>query len=215
MTDRTTVAFETAGAAGDERFVREYVLPAMERLPEREWCRDVGFLRYGHAPHRDGGEVRVHLRGDVQTIVDRESDRWEAAVADGLARDWEVVGPEDDSDKFGPKGEELTARLQFLASRMSKHVFEELGDEALAPVDTYPDEGPVPVGWWSLLHFLADQRALSPDEEIDAYVEGVRNRLWALGQWHGADRADERIDDLHDALEDVREKVHAMADDEP
>ncbi|MFC4549066.1 MULTISPECIES: hypothetical protein [Halorussus] len=214
MVERTTVVFETTGEEGDEQFVREYVLPAMERLRERDWCRDVGFLRYGHAPHDDGGEVRVHLRGDVEAIIEHESDRWETLVEDDLACDWKVVGPEDDSDKFGPRGEEMTVRLQFLTSRMSKHVFEEFdADEGLAPVDTYPEEGPVPVGWWSVLHFLADQQALSPDEEIDAYVEGIRNRLWTLGLWYDYDRADERIDDLIESLEEMRGEVDSMTSD--
>lgn len=215
MPVRTTVVFETDGVEADERFVREYVLPAMDRLPERDWCRDVGFLRYGHAPREDGGEVRVHLSGDVERIVESESGRWETLVEKGRIRDWEVVGPEDDSDKFGPNGEEMVARLQFLSSRMSKHVFEEFDpDEDLAPVDTYPEEGPVPVGWWSLLHFLADQQALSPDEEIDAYVEGIRNRLWTLGLAYDYDRADERIDDLVETLEEIREEVDSMTGDE-
>ena len=97
---------------------------------------------------------------------------------------------------------------------MSKHVFEEFdADEELAPVDTYSEEGPVPVGWWSVLHFLADQQALSPDEEIDAYLEGIRNRLWTLGLWYDYDRADERIDDLIDSLEEIRGEVNSMTSD--
>lgn len=45
-----------------------------------------------------------------------------------------MVGPEDDSDKFGPDGEEMIVRLQFLTSHMSKHVFEEFDtDKGLAP----------------------------------------------------------------------------------
>lgn len=209
------MVFETDGPAGDERFVREYVLPAMERLPERGDCDDVGFLRYGHSPQTDRGEVRVHLLGDVDALVAEESDRWETLVEEGLVADWNVAGPEDDRDKFGPEGEELVVRLQFLTSHMSKHVFEEFdADEELAPVDTVPEEGPLPVGWWSVLHFLADQQALSPDEEIDAYVEGVRNRLWTLAAWHGADRAHERIDDLTQTLEGVRDEVDAMTEAE-
>jgi hypothetical protein len=213
--ERTTVSFETDGEAADERFVRRYVLPAMDRLRDADWCLDVGFLRYGHAPDVDGGEVRVHFRGDVDTIRRHESDRWDESVENGLVREWTVVGPEDDSDKFGPRGAALTARLQFLTSRMSKHVFEEFDvDEELAPVDTYPEEGPLPVGWWSVLHFLADQRALSADEEIDAYLEGTRNRLWTLGLREGYDRADERIDDLIESLEDVRDEVASMTADD-
>lgn len=125
-----------------------------------------------------------------------------------------MVGPEDDTDKFGPSGADLVARLQFLASRMSRHVFEEFdADEALAPVDAYPEEGPVPVGWWSLLHFLADQRGLSADEEIAAYTEGIRNRLWTVGLSHGRDRADERIDELVESLEEIRGEVKSMTEE--
>jgi len=213
--DRTTVQFETTGAEADGRLVREYVLPAMERLPEREDCADVGFLRYGHSPAVDGGQVRLYLRGDTEAVVAEEADRWDRLVEDGLAREWTVAGPEDDSDTFGPTGAEVAADLQMLASQMSRHVVDRLDDAEyeLAPVDTVPEEGPVPVGWWSLLHFLADQRALSADEEIDAYAEGVRNRLWTLATVDGADRAHERIDDLVATLESVRDEVDAMTDD--
>ena len=212
MTDRTTVVFETEDAAGDERLVREYVLPAMERLPESDTCEEVGFLRYGHAPEAESGEVRLHLRGDVEAVVENESPRWEALVEDGLARRWVDAGPEDDADTFGERGAETVADLQFLASRMSKAAFEDEDLDDLAPVDTYPDEGSVPVGWWTLLHFLADQRALSADEEIDAYREGVRNRLWAVALSAGEDAANDRIDRLVAELEGVRDEVAEMTD---
>jgi len=193
VTETTTVRFDIAradraeagvdgtdaggdGIAADERLIREYVLPAMERLPEREGCTDVGFLRYGHAPETERGEVRLHLAGDVDALVDTESDRWDELVAEGLATDWEVT-PEDDSETFGPTGAETVAELQFLSSRMAKQVFEAFDEgERLAPVDEHPGEGPVPAGWWTLLHFLADQQAYSADEEIDAYTEGIRRK---------------------------------------
>lgn len=213
MSDRTTVVFETDGADADERLVREYVLPAMDRLPESDTCEKVGFLRYGHAPDAEGGEVRLYLRGDPDAIVENESPRWDAVVEEGLARDWVDDGPEDDTATFGDRGGETVADLQFLASRMSKVALESEATNGLEPVDTYPGEGPVPVGWWTLLHFLADQRALSADEEIDAYVEGVRNRLWTIGLSEGEERANERIDHLLDELEAVRDEVAAMTDD--
>lgn len=213
MADRTTVVFETDGADADERLVREYVLSAMDRLPESDTCEDVGFLRYGHAPDSEGGEVRLYLQGEPEAIVENESPRWDALVEEGLAREWVDDGPEDDTATFGERGGETVAALQFLASRMSKVALESDVVDDLAPVDTYPGEGPVPVGWWTLLHFLADQRALSADEEIDAYVEGIRNRLWSIGLVEGEGRANERIDDLVAELEAVRDEVAAMTDE--
>lgn len=212
MADRTTVRFGTDGADADERFIREYVLPAMERLPKREDCTDVGFLRYGHAPETDGGEVRLHLAGDVDALIEAETDRWDDLVADAIATDW-TEQPEDDSEAFGPAGAETVAELQFLSSRMAKHVFETYdSNERLALVDEHPEEGPVPVGWWTLLHFLADQQAYTADEEIDAYTEGIRNRLWRVGTVEGPEAAHARIDDLQDTLEEVREEVDRMAE---
>lgn len=213
MSDRTTIVFETADEAADERLVREYVLPAMDHLPESDGCEEVGFLRYGHAPASDGGEVRLYLRGDVDAVVANESPRWDALVEDGLARSWVDDGPEDDRDTFGEQGGEAVADLQFVASRMSKVAFEADVTADLAPVDSFPDEGPVPVGWWTLLHFLADQRALSADEEIGAYTEGIRNRLWAIGLSAGAEASNEKIDELVAELEDVRDEVAAMTED--
>lgn len=102
MTDRTTVVFETSGVEGDEQFIREYVLPAMERLRERDWYQDVGYLRYGRGPHNDHGEVRVHLRGDVETIIEHESDRWETLIEDDLAHDWEWLDPRTTATSSDP-----------------------------------------------------------------------------------------------------------------
>lgn len=85
---------------------------------------------------------------------------------------------------------------------MSKIAFEAFDHgEFPAPVDTYPDEGPLPVGWYVLLHFLADQQAQSANEEIDVYTEGIRNRLFALGERYGYDRTSARIDVLIESLE--------------
>jgi hypothetical protein len=121
---------------------------------------------------------------------------------------------ENDSEKFGPHGVALCDRLTFVSSEMSKAAFEEFDyDEFPAAVDTYPDEGPLPVGWYVLLHFLADQQAHSADEEIDAYTEGIRNRLFALGDRYGYDRASARIDDLIDSLEETREQVKTVTKD--
>lgn len=206
------IAFETDGVDGDERLIRAYVMDAIERLPAAGVCEEVGFLRYGHDPTIDGGEVRLHVRGDLDAVVDQERDRWGELIVAGLAEGWERL-EEDDSDGWGPRGETLSRRLTYLSSRMSREVLVEFDPGELpAPVDTYPEEGPLPIGWWTLLHFLADQRALSAEGEIDASMECVRNRLWALAAREGEAAANERIDDLVDDLESVREEAARIAD---
>ena len=113
---------------------------------------------------------------------------------------------------FETDGVEADDRFIHLASRMSAHVYEEFEDSP-APVDSFPDEDAgLPVGWWSLLHFLADQQAYSADDEIDAYAEGVRNRLFALVKYHDFERASDRIADLVADLEETREQCEAFAE---
>lgn len=212
MTGKLIVSFKTADAEADEQFIRSYVLPAMDRLPGLDCCENVGFLRYGHDPQTDHGEVRLHLAGDADAVIAHEQDRWDELAADGLARSWDFV-EEDDEETFGPTGAELSDTLTFLSSSMSKTAFETFDSgEFPAPVDTYPGEGPIPIGWYVLLHFLADQQAQSADEEIDAYVAGIRNRLFALGEFYSYQRASDCIDDLIQTLEDTREQVDSFTE---
>lgn len=97
---------------------------------------------------------------------------------------------------------------------MSKLVFEEFNHgEFPVPVDIYPDEGPLPVGWYILLHFLTDQQAQSADEEIDTYTEGIQNRLLAIREAYSYERVSDSIDDLIKILEDTREQVKAFTED--
>lgn len=149
----------------------------------------------------------MHVRGDFDAAVEREP--WAALVEDGLADGWERR-EEADSERWGPQGVALSRRLTSLSSRMARKVFEQFDPgERRAPVDTYSDEGPLPVGWWTLWHFLANQQALSADGEIDACMECVRNRPWTLAARDGRRRTDERIDDL----EAVREEAARITGD--
>lgn len=211
MFERVRVDFETDGVEADDRFVREYALSATERLRGLDVCEDAGYLRYGHEPGREGGMVSLFVRGDTDAVVAAERDRWDGLVASGLAREWTVRDHPPLVEQFGEEGAVLSDRLIHLASRMSARVYEEF-DDPPAPADSVPDEGgEVPVGWWTLLHFLADQQAYDADDEIDAYAEGVRNRLFALTKYHGAERASDRIDDLIADLEATRDQCEAFA----
>lgn len=212
MFERVRVDFETDGVAADDRLVREYALPATERLRDLDACEDAGYLRYGHEPGRGGGMVSLFVRGDADAVVAAERDRWDELAASGLVREWTVRDHPPLVEQFGEEGAVLSDRFIYLASRMSAHVYEEF-DDPPAPADSFPDEGDgVPVGWWTLLHFLADQQAYGADDEIDAYAEGIRNRLFALTKYHGVERASDRIDDLIADLEATRERCEAFAE---
>ncbi|PSQ30015.1 hypothetical protein BRD16_08865 [Halobacteriales archaeon SW_6_65_46] len=209
MADVTVVEFDTAGATADERLVREYLLDARDRLLATDACERCGFLRYGHDPSRPGGQVRLHLRGETELLVAAERDRWDELVEDGLARSWEEVGPDDDTETFGPRGDALVEELQFLATAMARPLYEEYDDlTALAPVDSYPGDGPVPAGWWTLLHFLSNHRALSASEEVDASFQMMRNRLLSLGA-RDPTRAIREIEQLQDDLDALRAEIDA------
>ena len=209
MTEATVVEFDTAGAAADERLVREYILPARDRLLSTDACERCGFLRYGHDPGRPGGQVRLHLRGEVDLLVAAERDRWDELVEEGLAHSWQEVGPDDDTETFGARGDALVDDLQFLATAMARPLYEEYDDPTdLAPVDTYPDDGPVPAGWWTLLHFLSNHRALTAREEVDASFEAMRNRLLSLGA-RDPTQAERKIESLHDDLDDLRAEIES------
>lgn len=209
MADATVIEFDTTGAAADERLVREYVLAARDRLLSTDACENCGFLRYGHDPSRPGGQVRLHLRGEVELLVAAERDRWDELVEDGPARSWQEVGPDDDTETFGPRGDALVDDLQFLATAMARPLYDEYDDlTELAPVDSYPDDGPVPAGWWTLLHFLSNHRALTAREEIDASFEAVRNRLLSLGA-RDPTQAERTIEQLQDDLDELRADIDA------
>jgi len=209
VADVTVVEFDTAGAAADERLVREYLLDARDRLLATDACERCGFLRYGHDPSRPGGQVRLHLRGETELLVAAERDRWDELVEDGLARSWAVAGPDDDTETFGPRGDALVEELQFLATAMARQLYDEYDKlTALAPVDSYPEDGPVPAGWWTLLHFLSNHRALSASEEIDVSLQMMRNRLLSLGA-RDPTQADRKLEQLQDDLDELRAEIDA------
>lgn len=215
MTDRRLVHFTTTGPAADERLVREYVLEAVERLPERPDCDGVGFVPAGQKP-MDGGLVLLQLVGDVDAVVERERDRWDALVDEGLAEDWSLGAADGaPASHWGESGAELRTRLEVLAARMSRLVYEEF-DEAPDAVDAHPAEAdareaPTGTGWWTLLHLLTLQRGYSYEREIDAYAEGIRDALHKVVQYEGYEPAGEKIDDVVDSLERVREEVEEAA----
>lgn len=204
MREIARVEFETTGAAADRRLVREYVLDAVARLPDTAACDRVGYAPQGQVPS-DGGAVLLFLEGDIDAVVERERDRWDALVDAGLALDWAVIdGTDRFVDIFGERGGELYLRLHHAASRMSAVVFEEF-DAPPAAVDAHPDEdGSVETGWWSLLHQLTVHQGYALEDELAAYERCLEHTLDNIAEHESPERAVARIDEIVAALEDRR-----------
>lgn len=227
MAERTVVVFETESVEAEERVLREYVLPAMERLGDAETCEFVFFNRYGHDPSVDGGEVDFYVFGDRELLRDSERDYWDELVEDGPAEEWWTDNASVDTESFGPE-KRLQIRLRAAASRMAAEFFEEFEDDRPDALGAFDAEGEFGVGASTLLHHLLNQLGYQADdgeEEIDLCFENVRSRLYAMAASTSVERATGKcealtgeLDGLPDDLAEFRdahgEHVHKYADSE-
>jgi hypothetical protein len=212
-----TVVFRTTGEDGDERLIREYVFDVVERLPSHPGCEGVGFNPFarkaGLAEMDVDGGVLVRFWGDdVDAVVDRERERWDALVEDGVAESWEWSDDDDALVEYmGEQGAERYLQFQGLATRLSKLVYEEFR-ESPDPVDDYPAEeraAPAGVGWWRLLHLLTIQQNYRYGEEIDAFVEGIRSTVETVAQFDDHERALRETDEAIASLQALRADLEA------
>ena len=215
MPDQLLVHFATLGPEADVQLIREYVLEAVDRLPEQPDCAGVGFAPAGQKPGVDG-LVLLHIVGDADAVVRRERDRWDALVVDGLVEEWttEVIEQEMVTE-WGEAGTDLRTRLDVLAARMSRLVYDEF-DTPPDPVDACPAEAddresPTGVGWWTLLHLLTLQQGYYYTSEVDAYTQGIRDGLVHIARYEGAEVAREKLDEVVASLEDVPEELERAA----
>lgn len=227
MAERTVVIFETDSVEAEERVLREYVLPAIERLESADICESVFFNRYGHDPSVGGGEVDFYAFGDAEAIRDSERDRWDELVEDGPAEEWWIDDTPVDSESFDPE-KRLQIRLRATASRMAAAFFAEFEEDRPDALDTFDTGGEFGVGMTTLLHHLLNQLGYQADdgeEEIDICFENVRNRLYATAASTSVERATDKcetltseLDGLPDELAEFRdahgEHVHKYADSE-
>ena len=214
MAERTVVVFETDSVEAEERVLREYVLPAMERLGNAETCEFVFFNRYGHDPSVDGGEVDFYVFGDPEALRESERDHWDELVADGLADEWWLDDAPVDSESFDPE-KRLQTRLRATASRMAVEFFAEFEDDRPDALDTFDSGGGFGVGATTLLHHLLNQLGYQADdgeEEIDLCFENVRNRLYAMAVSTSVDRATRKCEGLARELEALPDDLAEFRD---
>ena len=208
MADRTRVTLETDSEEAQWTLITEYAMDAVYDLPELPACDRAFYLPGGSTTN-----VWLDIRGDVEAIVEQETSRWDDLVSEGLSTGWHVeqypleAMPGEYEALFGKQGADLWDQLLALSSRLSRSVEEEFA-ELPAPVDEYPDEeSPARIGWWALLHALTEQMGYSLDDEFDAHLEGMRTNIENMARVDGAERANRRLDDLEEELDNLREQV--------
>ena len=82
------ISFLTSGHDEDERFIRAYLVPSLDRLESIDGCIGVRFSRFGMDPRYDRNEVKIGIYGDFEAVVEAERERWNELVDDGLVEAW-------------------------------------------------------------------------------------------------------------------------------
>jgi hypothetical protein len=207
MVSAERISFVTAGHEADERLIREYVVPAMDRLEAIDGCRGVRFSRFGRDPRYEQSEVILGLYGEIEAVIAAERERWDELVADGLAESWSRSGapfadrPADVRD--------FLARAYVLGSRMAATYYETF-DARPDLVEEVTDDAGRRYGLWSAIHVLTNNVGYGAETEIDAYELLLRDRLVALTELRDHDAARDRIDELRAALDDLEDTVDRL-----
>jgi hypothetical protein len=205
MREISEIHFATGAGTDVRELLEQYVLDAVERLPETGHCEYAAFMPLTHGTH---GDVWLTVAGDGDAIVDSESQTWDELVEAGLVSEWDVTDVTGEwYDSAGEQGGELQLRLHRVANRATRAAFEEF-DERPAAVEAYPDEASsYPVGWWTLLHVVAGHQAYAPGDTMELFLQGVRETCEDAVEAGSPGEAVRRIDDCIESLETLRADV--------
>lgn len=205
MREISEIHFATGTGTSARDLIERYVLDAVERLPGTEACEYAAFMPLTHGTFDD---VWLTIAGDVDAVVDSESETWDGLVADGLVSEWDVADVTDEwYDNAGEQGGELKLRLHRVANRATGDAFEEFDDRPAA-VDAFPGEATsYSVGWWTLLHVIAGHQGYSPEETLAMFLRGTREACEDAVEVGSADEAVQRIDECIESLETLRADV--------
>jgi len=88
------IQFSIENEAAAERFVREYLLEAVDRASEIEGCAGITF-GLNEPPNPDGGAIGVGVLGEADPFIEQEKSLWEQYRDGGFLTDWEVSSLED------------------------------------------------------------------------------------------------------------------------
>lgn len=164
------ISLLTSGHEADERLIREYVVPSLDRLESVEGCEGVRFTRFGMGPW-EKSEVKLGIYGDYEAVVEAERDRWDELASEGLIESWSRDGaPFSD---YPEEVQEFLGREYVLSSKMAAQYYEEF-DEQPELVDNFPDRPEYDIGLGYLFHVLVNQLGYGPEEEAQAYMANVR-----------------------------------------
>ncbi|MFB6198146.1 MAG: hypothetical protein ABEI52_07760 [Halobacteriaceae archaeon] len=201
------ISFVTDGHDADERLIRDYIVPSLDRLESIDGCRGVRFARFGTDPRWEKSEVKVGIYGDYEAVIEGERDRWDSLEADGLIESWSRDGA-----PFGNSPEavqEFVGRCYILATKMAAQYYREF-DERPAMLDEFPEKSERSVGLWVMFHVLINQMGYDADAEIDAAMNLIRSRLDALSEFHDHEYAQDRIDKLRTQLDDAELRIDEL-----
>lgn len=201
------ISFVTDGHNADERLIREYIIPSLDRLEEIDGCKGVRFTRFGVDPRWEKSEVKLGIYGDAEAVIQAESDQWDELESKGLIESWSCDGaPFPDSPE---EVQEFLSKCYSLASKMAAEYYREFGERPEI-VDEFPEKTERSAGLWIVLHILVNQLGYDADEEIDAAMNLIRSRLTALTEFHDHDYARERVADLRAQLDEAEQRIDEL-----
>lgn len=221
----TQITFLLPDSEAEQTFLREYMVPAWDRFEESEafesgWFWPAGdFAAHGtpelsrerHDLERlEEGQIVFVINGDPEQIIDRERDHWEAYREDGLLTEWECRSFEPEyrnvrakqHEKYGEEGGDRAYLLRSIVADASVDVLAAT-DSRLPAVGEPTEHNPVPVGFWTVIHYLMKQQGYDWYAEIDACTQSIENRLRSLATFHGEAAAREELESVIERLESV------------
>lgn len=219
------VTFFLPDSGHEMRFLREYMVPAWERLNDHEafesgWFWPAGDFASHETPELsrerhdleqlEQGQIILVVNGDPEPIIETEQERWQAYREEGLLTDWETrsFDPEYRNvrekmhEKYGEVGGDRAYILRSIAADVTVDCLANT-DSRLPAVGESSEDDPVPIGFWAMIHFLMKQQGYDWYQEIDACTMAIKNRLRSLATFHGEATAREELESVLDSIESV------------
>ena len=199
--EELNVTVDTANQDTEERFVREYVVPAVQRLGDS--YEIIFYGRYSTSTSVEGGRVKIVFKGDPDEILAEEEERLNAFE---YIDEWESEIESDEGEtRMSENEQEFMEQCGRAAARMNVHYFEEFDERP--PTGSVTGERFHTRGMWTLVHFLLNEQGYSPEEEVDILFLALRDRLARLGVENDFERVEEEVAGLHDRLDETETRI--------